>query len=162
MAYAFDVDETVPEAVYRITTEQVDRAVAALKQANGDDLDAAVHDSRKRAKKLRGLIRLVRPAMGRSLRLVNESFRDAGRELSGLRDAQATVTTFTRVAGMVEPPSSLLHPTLPLRVLRPQSQPNASARWRADPADQQPGTTSGQSLPSRQQAPRPSGRLPPP
>jgi hypothetical protein len=61
--------------------------------------------------------------------------------------------SFTRVAGMVEPPSSLLHPTLALRVLRPQAQTNASARWRADPAEQQPDTTSGQSLPSRQQAP---------
>lgn len=97
MAYAFDVDETVPDAVYRITTEQVDRAVAALEQANGDDLEPAVHDSRKRAKKLRGLIRLVRPALGPAFRLANESFRDAGRELSGLRDTQATVATFDTV-----------------------------------------------------------------
>jgi 2-polyprenyl-6-methoxyphenol hydroxylase-like FAD-dependent oxidoreductase len=60
---------------------------------------------------------------------------------------------FTRVAGMVETLASLLHPTLALRVLRPHAQPSDPARWRADPADQQPGTTSGQSLPSRQQVP---------
>jgi CHAD domain-containing protein len=94
MAYAFDVDETVPEAVQRITNEQVEGAISALEQANGDDLEAAVHDARKRAKKLRGLIRLVRPVLGRAYRPANESFRDAGRELSGLRDAQAALATF--------------------------------------------------------------------
>jgi hypothetical protein len=35
MAYAFDVDETVPDAVQRITDEQVERAVSALEQAGG-------------------------------------------------------------------------------------------------------------------------------
>ena len=94
MAYAFDVGETVPEAVQRITNEQVERAVSALEQASGDDLEAAVHDCRKRAKKLRGLIRLVRPALGTAYRPANESFRHAGRELSGLRDAHAALTTF--------------------------------------------------------------------
>jgi CHAD domain-containing protein len=103
MAYAFDVDETVPEAVQRIANEQVERAVSALEQAGGDDLEAAVHDCRKRAKKLRGLIRLVRPALGTAYGPANESFRDAGRELSGLRDAQAALATFdTVVAGSLD------------------------------------------------------------
>jgi CHAD domain-containing protein len=97
MAYAFDVDETVPGAVRRIADEQVERAVSALEQAGDDDLEAAVHDCRKRAKKLRGLIRLVRPALGPAFRPANESFRDAGRELSGLRDAQAAVAAFDAV-----------------------------------------------------------------
>lgn len=94
MAYAFEVDETVPEAVHRITNEQVERAGSALERASGADLEAAVHDCRKRAKKLRGLIRLVRPALGAAYRQANESFRGAARELSGLRDAQAAVATF--------------------------------------------------------------------
>ena len=94
MAYAFDVDETVPEALQRITKEQVERAVSALDQESGADLEAAVHDCRKRAKKLRGLIRLVRPALGTAYGPANESFRDAGRELSGVRDAQAALATF--------------------------------------------------------------------
>src|SRR5262245_40237500 len=97
MAYAFDVDETVPEAVRRITNEQVEQAVSALEQAGGDDLEVAVHDCRKRAKKLRGLIRLVRPALGPAFRPANESFREAGRALSGLRDAQAAVAAFDAV-----------------------------------------------------------------
>jgi len=94
MGYAFEVDETVPEGVRRITEEQVERAVSTLEQADGHDLEEAVHDCRKRAKKLRGLIRLVRPALGDGYGPANESFRDAGRELSALRDAHAALATF--------------------------------------------------------------------
>jgi CHAD domain-containing protein len=94
MAYALEVDESTADAVHRITREQVDRAVAALEQADNQSLATAVHDCRKRAKKLRGLIRLVRPAIGNAYGAANESFRDAGRELSALRDAQAALATF--------------------------------------------------------------------
>jgi CHAD domain-containing protein len=95
MAYAFAVGETVPEAVQRITKEQVKRALSALEQAaSGGEREAAVHDCRKRTKKLRGVIRLVRPAMGDAFGPANRSFRDAARELSGLRDAQAALATF--------------------------------------------------------------------
>ena len=94
MGYAFDGDETVPDAVRRITDEQVERAVSALEQVEDNDLTATVHDCRKRAKKLRGLLRLVRPAMGEAYGPANEAFRDAGRELSAIRDAHATLATF--------------------------------------------------------------------
>lgn len=98
MGYAIDVDETVAEAVQRITEEQVERAVSALEQIGSDDAEAVVHDCRKRAKKLRGLLRLVRPALGEAYGPANRSFRDAGRELSQLRDAQAALATFDVLA----------------------------------------------------------------
>jgi CHAD domain-containing protein len=94
MGYAFDRNETVPHAVRRITDEQVEGAVSALERVQDHDLEATVHDCRKRAKKLRGLLRLVRPALGRAYRPANESFRDAGRELSAIRDAHAALATF--------------------------------------------------------------------
>jgi CHAD domain-containing protein len=94
MAYAFEAGEPVSDAIHRIVQEQVERAVSALEQANGHDLEAAVHDSRKSAKKLRGLVRLVRPALGGARRRANDAFRDAGRELSSLRDAHAALATF--------------------------------------------------------------------
>jgi CHAD domain-containing protein len=97
VAYGFGVDETVPQAVQRITDEQVEGAVSGLEVAWGEGVEAAVHDCRKRAKKLRGLIRVVRPALGAAYAPANESFRDAGRELSGLRDAQAALATFDAV-----------------------------------------------------------------
>ena len=78
MGYAFDRDETVPEAVRRITDEQVEGAASALERVQEHDLEATVHDCRKRAKKLRGLLRLVRPALGRAYGPANQSFRDGG------------------------------------------------------------------------------------
>ena len=58
----------------------------------------AVHDFRKRCKKLRGLVRLVRPAMADGqYRAANTSFRDASRALSAHRDAHALVATFDSV-----------------------------------------------------------------
>ncbi|HKA84314.1 MAG TPA: CHAD domain-containing protein [Acidimicrobiales bacterium] len=94
MAYAFDAGEPVSDAVHRIVEEQVEGAVSVLERADGHDLEPAVHDSRKRAKKLRGLLRLVRPALGTARRPANDAFRDAGRELAPLRDAHAALTTF--------------------------------------------------------------------
>jgi CHAD domain-containing protein len=103
MGYAFDRDETVPEAVRRITDEQVEAAASALERVQDHDLEATVHDCRKRAKKLRGLVRLVRPALGPAYGPANESFRDAGRELSPIRDAHATLATFdTLVAASLD------------------------------------------------------------
>ena len=94
MGYAFDVSERVPDAVQRVVEEQVKRAVSTLEQADARDLEAAVHDCRKRGKKLRALMRLVRPAFGSAYRPANDAFRDAGRELSPLRDAHAALATF--------------------------------------------------------------------
>jgi len=94
MGYAFDVDGSAADAVRRITGEQVERAVSTLGDAGDDDFGAAVHDARRRAKKLRGLIRLVRPALGDAYAPANEAFRDAARQLSGARDADAALATF--------------------------------------------------------------------
>jgi CHAD domain-containing protein len=94
MGYAFEIGETVPQALRRITGEQVERAVGALEGAADQEFEAVVHDCRKRAKKLRGLLRLVRPALGGAYRRANRTFRDAGRTLSASRDAHAALTTF--------------------------------------------------------------------
>ena len=98
MAYRIHPDEHLAAAVHRIAHEQVDAALASATALRGrsDDAEAvaAVHDVRKRAKKLRGLVRLVRPALGDAYRPANVAFRDAARALSDLRDDHALVGTF--------------------------------------------------------------------
>ena len=69
----------------RIGAEQLERAIASV-DADGD-LEPRVHDIRKRMKKLRGLIRLVRPAFP-DYEMENAHLRDTARSISGLRDAQ--------------------------------------------------------------------------
>nr|WP_240956431.1 CHAD domain-containing protein [Wenzhouxiangella sp. XN79A] len=66
------------------------------------DVEAAVHDARKRCKKLRGLLRLVRPVIGELYAPGNRAFRDAARRLGPYRDAHALLETFDRL-GAVAP-----------------------------------------------------------
>jgi CHAD domain-containing protein len=58
----------------------------------------AVHDARKRLKKTRSLLRLARPGLRkRDYRAQNAALRDAGRALSGARDADVMVETVEKL-----------------------------------------------------------------
>jgi CHAD domain-containing protein len=94
VGYRFEQGETIPDGARRIACEQVEAALAALGDPNDLGLEETVHDVRTRCKKLRGLLRLVRPALGNEYACANAAFRDAARELSPIRDAQALESTF--------------------------------------------------------------------
>jgi len=57
-------------------------------------VEVAVHEARKCCKRIRGLVRLFRPAMEDDYQDINRLTRDAARELSGIRDAHALLATF--------------------------------------------------------------------
>ncbi len=86
------------QEVRRIAAERLDEAIEHLDQVVSDpdyvDLETAVHEVRKRCKASRGLVRLVRPALGDEFRSFDRLVRDAARELSTLRDAHAVSNTF--------------------------------------------------------------------
>src|ERR1041384_7679047 len=88
MAYRLTRGESVPEGVKRIAAEELDSALQTLRNASGDE---GVHEVRKCLKKVRGLLRLVRPAMGDMYRPENERLRDIGLKLSPVRDAAALI-----------------------------------------------------------------------
>jgi CHAD domain-containing protein len=59
----------------------------------------AVHEARKDMKKLRATLKLVRPRLaGETYRRENRRFRDAGRALSEVRDAQVRAETIDKLA----------------------------------------------------------------
>ncbi len=93
MAYRLRRDETLSDGVRRIALEQLTKAIGLLDEP-GDDVETAVHDVRKSCKMLRGLVRLVRPDMGKHYRRANATFRDASRQLADFRDAHALLDTF--------------------------------------------------------------------
>jgi CHAD domain-containing protein len=105
MSYRFDVDESAAEAVRRIADEQLGAARASLASADRGDTARAVHDCRKRCKKLRGLVRLVRPALGKQYKAVNAALRDAARELAPIRDARARLEAFRDLVAAVPAPA---------------------------------------------------------
>lgn len=96
MAYRFRLGETTGDAVRRIATEQIDRALGELGD-EGLDRDRTIHQIRKRCKKLRGLVRLVRPALGKTYPRANACFRDAARLVSAARDAHTRVVAFDQL-----------------------------------------------------------------
>lgn len=92
MAYRIEPGESVNDALIRIAREQVGKAIAEIDDSNVDDHET-VHRVRKRCKKLRGLLRAVRPALGKVYKQENACIRDAAARLSFVRDAQTLVTT---------------------------------------------------------------------
>ena len=63
MPFKLLADEDVESGIRRVAYEQLDKC---LDELDDDSLEAhaTVHQARKRCKKLRGLVRLVRPALG--------------------------------------------------------------------------------------------------
>lgn len=93
MAYHFHLDESIPESVRRIACEQIDGAMQQLANQQHAREDR-VHQARKHFKKLRGLLRLVRPVLGNTVyRRENTFFRDAGRAFARVRDSEAVLET---------------------------------------------------------------------
>ena len=90
MAYRFDLAAPFDAEVRRIAGEQIRKAEKELSAPAGDQHEA-VHDVRKRLKKLRGLLRLVRDARPKFYAKENARFRDMARALSGVRDRAALV-----------------------------------------------------------------------
>lgn len=88
MSYRIRPGKDLTTEVVRIAEIQYDRAIETL----GDQPKGryqAIHDARKRFKKLRGLFRLVREAAPDFYEAENARIRDMARTLSTVRDATA-------------------------------------------------------------------------
>lgn len=95
MAYRVQAGESPAKSVKRIARDQIDKAREDLKN---EDRVEGVHGARKRLKKLRALLRLVREETGEDFYSgENARFRDMGREISGLRDAQVMSETLDKL-----------------------------------------------------------------
>jgi len=88
-------DHSLQQALRRIAREQIDAALAELTAPDGDPTEA-IHQARKHFKKLRGLLRLVRPGFD-DYEKENAAIRDLAATLSGLRDTGALVETHDKL-----------------------------------------------------------------
>jgi CHAD domain-containing protein len=96
MTYAFaHPQRSVQKEIRRIARRQIDGAIATIDTRR--PLDETVHDLRKRCKKVRGLIRLVRPCFPDYAR-ENAAFREAAQSLSFLRDSAVSIATYEAIA----------------------------------------------------------------
>lgn len=92
-AYRLKRGEPVAFGLRRVARGRVDHAVELLHDPDADEVEA-VHGARKDLKKLRSVLRLVRPLIGeRIYERENARHREAARLLSGVRDRQALEET---------------------------------------------------------------------
>jgi CHAD domain-containing protein len=95
--YQFDPQSSAVEVTFRnVALSQIDEALEALGSTEGEKR-SIVHEARRRCKKLRGLLRLVRPAFS-SFKAENAAIREAAALLSHLRDAEVLHETVDRLA----------------------------------------------------------------
>ena len=103
MGFRFKKKENFDAGFHRIADEQIARALADWARK---DRAVAVHETRKCLKRLRSLLRLVRPALSpRDYKKENANLRDIARELSTSRDAQVmreTIELLRQEAGPAE------------------------------------------------------------
>ena len=103
-AYRLNAGEPLPEGIVLIALGRIDHAIGELRGGADSGAEEAVHEVRKDVKKLRALLRMTRGELGDdTFRRENSCFRDAGRELSGVRDSDAmleTLRTLELPAGM--------------------------------------------------------------
>lgn len=96
MSYQLGDEETVQKSIRRIGRKEIDKAIDEI---DNSELDRhqVIHQVRKRCKKLRALVRLVRPAMGQTYQRENAAFHDIAAALSVVRDEQSMVESLERL-----------------------------------------------------------------
>ena len=100
MAYRFKIDEATAKGVRRVAREQIARAGLELDQVAAGGAATGVHESRKAIKRLRALLRLIRPAIGeKAFKSRNSGLRDIAAAMSGSRDHSILKDTITNLEG---------------------------------------------------------------
>jgi CHAD domain-containing protein len=98
MSFELKSQQSLRKNLRRIVRKQLD-AAALLTGPHQGGRDDAVHEARKMFKKVRAVLRLVRPALGeKAYRAENSCFRDAARPLTEVRDAKILVETLDGLA----------------------------------------------------------------
>jgi CHAD domain-containing protein len=129
MALELRRDEPIPDGVRRMAHELLQPAIAdldtipaerrsrirhrprPLKASDRAHFQQAVHQTRKRMKRMRALLRLFRDDLGEdAYRFENDSYRDTARILADVRDAQVMINTLDHVSELLgtEAPPALL------------------------------------------------------
>src|SRR4051794_16328181 len=115
-AFRIAPGEPVPDEVRRLAIGRIDDALDELRGVSDSSRAEAIHEARKDMKKLRALLRLVRDELGEDVYgRENDCFRDTGRTLSGIRDAEVMIATLgdlERIYGELPGAGSRLRPAL--------------------------------------------------
>jgi CHAD domain-containing protein len=93
MSFCLQADEMVEAGIKRIVNEELGQAVKEIDNRRLKRSEA-IHEVRKHCKKIRGVLKLVRPQFEETYQLENAWFRDTAKGLAELRDTEAIIETY--------------------------------------------------------------------
>ena len=97
MASPLKQSEAVAAAVKRVVLDELSFASEKLVKHGDDKRDKAIHEARKSIKKIRGVLRAVRPLLGKTYSKENVRFQKLSRELADFRDAAVLPDVFDQL-----------------------------------------------------------------
>ncbi len=99
MAFRFKLNEPTQKGFRRIGLEQIERAERELTTIT--DREASIHETRKSLKRIRALLRLVRPGLAEGVyRGENARFRTIAGLLSSVRDTHVLLATAVKLEAL--------------------------------------------------------------
>jgi len=96
--------QAISNEVRRIVLKQLDLATSELTAIGDPESDEAIHDARRRVKKIRAVIRLVRPVLDKQYRSgVDPALRRVSKMLAPVADGQGVIDTLNVLARRMIP-----------------------------------------------------------
>ena len=93
MAFRLKQGASISNEIRRIVLKQLEAAISELHTVGDPQSDDAVHDARRRVKKIRAIIRLVRPVLDKAYRAVDRDLSTVSRLLAPVADGRGIVET---------------------------------------------------------------------
>ena len=93
MAFRLKQGASISREIRRIVLKQLEAAISELHTVGDPQSDDAVHDARRRVKKIRAIIRLVRPVLDKESRAVDRDLSTVSRLLAPVADGRGIIET---------------------------------------------------------------------
>ncbi len=98
MAFRLKSDTSIATEIRRIVLRQLEVAISELRTVGDPESDEAIHDARRRVKKIRAILRLVQPVLDKAYRAVDRDLKDVSRMLAPVADGQGIIATLDQLA----------------------------------------------------------------
>jgi len=99
--YSISYKLSVQDSIQKIANELIKESISECrsKQLTNDDI---IHSVRKKCKRIRGLLRIVRPNIGNLYRNENQFYRDLAHNLSDARDRRVIIETLEKLGSLTK------------------------------------------------------------
>jgi CHAD domain-containing protein len=98
MAFRLKRDASIANEVRRVVLRQLEVAISELRTVGDPESDEAIHDARRRVKKIRAVMRLVQPVLNKAYRAVDRDLKNVSRMLAPVADGQGIIVTLDAIA----------------------------------------------------------------